>query len=76
MANNLKINVTKSDFFKKPAEEQRWMLYCALQKIDQEGCTWAKNNIKGKIKRMYAIAAGTGLVGGVGTVLAKMAIWK
>lgn len=72
MTNSLKINVSKEEFMKKQSKEQNWMLFEAICRIDQAGCSWARKNKKFLSAKQIAAS----FLGGASIVAAKMVFWK
>ena len=69
---SLKISVSEKEFKSKSVEDQLWIVFQAVNFIDQRGCKWAQ----GRWKKMYGIGAAAGLAGGFGAMLAKLAFWR
>jgi hypothetical protein len=75
MPNGLNIKVSKEEFMQQPAAEQNWMLFMGIQRIDQNGCSWAQRTYKqDKLKKIYMWGAGMGAGIGVGVAVYKLII--
>ena len=65
----LRIEVSKEEFLTKPDKEQHWMLFEAIQRMDKHGCRYGR----AYYKKIVAVAAGGGVVGGAGAYLIQLA---
>ena len=67
MVNSFDISVSKECFLAMSEEDQKWMMFEAISQMNNHGCKWSR----GYEKRLYIVAAGSGIVGGAITVLLK-----
>jgi len=65
MANGLRINISESEFKSKPTEDQNWVLYQAITKIDEHGCSWSVRHYKEAYWKKITIL-GSSIGGGLG----------
>jgi hypothetical protein len=74
--NGLNINVSEEEFKGKPAVEQNWMIYKAIEAIDQDGCRFSRERHAASTKTNWRsnIIIGAGSLGGVGATV--FAVWK
>lgn len=70
----LYVKIEKKDFCEKTPEEQMWLLFEAVTRLDQHGCQWAQRTYGSSFwKKMYAIGAGAGAGAAfITTLLAKI----
>ncbi len=68
----LRIEVSKEDFINAPETERSWMMFQAIQNIDQNGCRFAKKfHQKAASDKLKILGATFGA--GVATAVA---LWK
>lgn len=65
MANGLRINISESEFKSKPTEDQNWVLYQAITKIDEHGCSWSIRHYKEAYWKKLSVLGGS-IGGGLG----------
>jgi hypothetical protein len=74
--NGLNINVSEDDFKAKPTAEQSWMIYKAIEAIDNNGCKFSRLRHESDKKTNWkaAVIVGAGSFGGLAGSL--FAFWK
>jgi len=68
MTNGLNINISESQFKQATQAEQSWMIYKAVEKIDQIGCSYGAKFYKKDNTNKIIVFAGT-FGGAVGTAI-------
>ena len=73
MNHGIKISISEADFKSKPAADQNWILFQAIQKIDEYGCSWAAVKYKENFwKKLAVIGSGIGAGFGFAIMVGKM----
>lgn len=70
------IEITDEEFMGKTQKEQNLIVFKKLCDVDDRGCRWGKENISKRNKKLYALGAGSGFLGGFSAILTKLTIWK